>query len=79
MFLETEKYLTQKKWIGIHEPFKTIYVNRFNYTDEIYIEEIDKVFIVSFPMKDCTFNYRTTFSDKKSAKTYLQNIVYDCF
>lgn len=79
MFLETEKYLTQKNWIGLHEDRKTSYVNRFNYTDEIYIEEINKVFIVSFPMKDCTFNYRTTFDNEKSAKTYLQNIVYACF
>lgn len=42
MFLETEKYLTQKNWIGLHEDNKTSYVNRFNYTDEIYIEEINK-------------------------------------
>lgn len=79
MFLETEKYLTQKNWIGLHEDNKTSYVNRFNYTDEIYIEEINKVFIVSFPMKHCTFSYRTTFDNEKSAKTYLKNIVYDCF
>tara|TARA_B110000444_G_scaffold248729_1_gene272940 strand:+ start:860 stop:1099 length:240 start_codon:yes stop_codon:yes gene_type:complete len=79
MFLETEKYLTQKNWIGFHEPHKTSYTNRFNYTDEIYIEKNKEVFIVSFPMKNCTFSYRTTFHDEKSAKKYLQNIVYYCF
>jgi len=83
MFLETEKYLTQKNWCGLHEPHKTSYINRFNYTDEIYIEKIKEinkeVFIVSFPMKNCTFSYRTRFNNEKSANTYLQHIVYDCF
>jgi hypothetical protein len=79
MFLETEKYLTQRNWIGLHEPCKTSYINRFNNIDEIYIEKTKDLFVVSFPMKKCTFSYRTTFKDEKSANIYLQKIVYDCF
>ena len=78
MFLETEKYLIQRNWIGLHEPCKTSYINKN--IDEIYIKEINKdLFVVSFPLKNCTFSYKSTFKDKKTANIYLQKIVYDYF
>ena len=83
MFLEIEKYLTQKNWIGLHEPHKTSYINIFNNIEQIYIEKINEntkdLFVVSFPMKNSTFSYRTTFNDKKKANIYLQKMVYDYF
>lgn len=83
MFLETEKYLTQRNWIGLHEPNKTSYINKFNNTDEIYIKKIKEInkdlFMVSFPIKNSTFRYETTFYNEKVAKMYLQKIVYDYF
>tara|TARA_Y100000816_G_C26070920_1_gene563303 strand:+ start:749 stop:1000 length:252 start_codon:yes stop_codon:yes gene_type:complete len=83
MFLETEKYLTQRNWVGLHEPHKTSYINKFNNTDEIYIEKIKEInkdfFMVSFPIKNSTFSYRTKFNDEKVANMYLHKIVYDYF
>ena len=83
MFLEIEKYLTQKNWLALHEPHKTCYTKRFNNIEQIYIENIKEnkkdLFVVSFPMKNSTFSYRTAFNDKKKANIYLQKIVYDYF
>ena len=39
MLLETEKYLTQRNWVGLHEPHKTCYINKIKNTDQIYIEK----------------------------------------
>ena len=82
MFLETEKYLTSRNWSGLHETNKTTYFNKFKNIDQIYIEKINESpdnFIVSFPMKNSTFSYRTKFKDKKTANIYLRKIVYSYF
>ena len=83
MLLETEKYLTQRNWVGLHEPHKTCYISKLKNTDQIYIEKINKYnknqYIVSFPIKNSTISYKTKFSDEKQANIYLHKIVSNYF
>jgi len=79
MLLETEKYLSQKKWIGVHEDNKTTYFQKYNNTFQIYIENSESEFTVSFPLKGSVFSYKVKFADKKKAEQYLKKIVYNNF
>ena len=76
MFLSTEKKIIKK---GYYEFFNSderiCYIKKDAPIDQIIIQKNDNCYELSYPMKNSSFNYKTSFDDFNKLNNYIKNYI----
>ena len=76
MQCQTEFHIIKKGFIElINEKDFICYAKKNALIDQISIKKENNTFMLSFPMKNSSFNYKTTFNDINTLNNYIKNYI----
>lgn len=76
MLLSTEKKIIKNGYYEFTNNEKMIcYIKKDAPTDQIFIHKNDNCYELSYPMKNSSFNYKTSFDDFIKLNNYIKNYI----